>query len=203
MIIELLEVLQNFTVRSSNQSGARRRPPSLGMGPFDLILTCQTLDPLSHLFGPSNTLDLCLSRAINTLSLKRKGSDESPPPMPPTKLLKGVPSYQKNKLDWVPSPPSFPKTPVLRAHYSGSNKRLAKTPSRGRISKSRYQSCLVDIKIHEVVEGNVCSNPLLVNVSPISLGLDGQLSLPTMSVSDSCLSEVVVVAGPIQPPQPC
>lgn len=60
-------------------------PPSLGIG--------LNPGPFSPLFGPSNTLDLYLSRAINTLSLKRKGSDESPPPMCPTKLLKGVTSH--------------------------------------------------------------------------------------------------------------
>lgn len=81
--------------------------------------------------------------------------------------------------------------------------RLAKTLFRGRTSKSRCQSRLVDIKIQEVAEGNVCSNPLLVTVSPIFSGSDGQLSLSTMSISESCLSEVKVVAGPTQPPQPC
>ncbi|KAL7197266.1 hypothetical protein ACSBR2_019865 [Camellia fascicularis] len=60
-------------------------PPSLGIA--------LNPGPFSPLFGPSNTLDLCLSKAINTLSLKCKGSDESPPPMRPTKLLKGVTSH--------------------------------------------------------------------------------------------------------------
>lgn len=80
---------------------------------------------------------------------------------------------------------------------------LAKHHLRGRTSKSCCQSELVDMKIQEVAEGKFCQNPLHAVVSSSSSGSDHQLSLSPLLVSESCSSEVAVVAGPTQPPTPC
>lgn len=104
--------------------------PYVDKGLTNLVTTRQTPGPRSPFCGLSNTLDLCLSRAINTLSLKCKGSDESPPLVHPTKLLKWVTSHQKEHQDCVSSqecvlsPLSFSNTSFSRAHGRNQKKKF-------------------------------------------------------------------------------
>ncbi|KAI7991576.1 hypothetical protein LOK49_LG12G02484 [Camellia lanceoleosa] len=123
--------------------------PATDLGPTHAITILQYPGPIPPPLGISSALDLCLSKAINTLSLKRKAPADDLPLNQPLKLLKTT----------EPAPPRH--LPILHsstASQRGHPRRPRSTPGR-KLVKRRVRNSLatpaLDYGASELVDINV------------------------------------------------